>query len=256
VVKQRRQIDAPRNLQKENLMKIVTTTVSKEGFALKSRFAAFKEALEKAKNEGVQLLCLPGGYFCVKSETEFKHAESRIVQEAKSAGIAVAVGIDRFQGAKSKKKKGTPIPYTEPSFVVTWSPQQRKQRWRQRSSTRKDQRFISDKDCARSQTLSVSGRKVEILACGEIFNKRIRNNIIDRHPFALIDLGHEGKGFRVDPSLKLLARNDMHTFCCTHANVKDATKRAFAPGGDKKSISATDFCTTGEPRIEMKLWKI
>ena len=248
-------------------MKIGTTTVSCEGYgdsaAFESRFAAFQEALEKAKGEGCELLCLPGGYFCVDSDAAFKEAKSRIVREAKRTGIAVAVGIDYSQAKQSKKKKTTG-PNTEylvrkqalPSFSLTWSPQEDERSWRQRSVTSRDQWLVSDEACAQLQTVRVSGENTEILTCGELFNERIRNSVISRHPSALIDLSHCGKGFRADRSMRLLARNGMYTFCCTHADMKGAMKRAFFPGGTKKSTRMKDFATTGKPRIETKLWTI
>jgi hypothetical protein len=247
-------------------MKIAITTVSKDGFgdstAFESRFERFKEALEQVRGEGVQLLCLPGGYFCVKSEAELKEAKSRIVQEAKRAGIAVAVGIDCSQ-EKNSNKKQTTSPDTEhlvrtqtlPSFVATWSPKH-EHIWRQRSVNSKDQWCVPEKVCKRPQTLHVSGKKIEILACGELFNERIRNSIVAGHPSAVVDLSHDGKGFRADHSLRLLAHKGMYTFCCTHANMKGAIKRGFAPNEDKISTSKTDFVIAGEPRIEMKVWEI
>jgi hypothetical protein len=221
-------------------MRIATNTVSKEGFgdptAFESRFAAFKEALEKAKEQGVQLLCLPGGYFCVKSDAEHKRAESRIVQAAKPTGVAVAIGIDRSQGRKSKKKKSSKSNIQYQSFALAWSPRQQKpETWPQRSSDTTDQWDVPDKDCKRSQTFPVAGKRIEVLACGELFNQRIKKSVVKRKPSALVDLSHDGQGFRADHSLKLLARKGMHTFCCTHANKPSAIKKAFAPGGRRRS---------------------
>jgi hypothetical protein len=249
-------------------MKIGTTTVSCEGYgdsaAFESRFVAFQETLEKAKGEGCDLLCLPGGYFCVDSDLAFEEATTRIVREAKRRGIALAVGIDYSQAKQSNKKKTTGT--TEdlvrkqalPSFSLTWSPQQHERRWRQRSVTSRDQWLVSDEACAQSQTLRVSGENTEILTCGELFNERIRNSVVSRHPSALIDLSHNGKGFRADPSLKSLAQagKGMYTFCCTHADMKKAMKRAFAPGGGKQSRRNADAVITGKPRIEMKVWTV
>jgi hypothetical protein len=247
-------------------MRIATTTVSYEGYgdsaAFESLFAAFKEALENAKGERVQVLCLPGGYFWVKSKAEFKRAQSRIVEEARRARIAVAVGMDYSQRKKSKKKTRSPdteyLVHTQtlPSFALAWSPRQYRQIWRQRSVNSQDQRLVHEENCRRPQTLRVSGRKIEILTCGELFNKCIRESIIERHPRAVVDLSHIGKGFRADRSLKLLASKGMYALCCTHADMKGAMKRAFAPGGRKISTRQTDAVTTNEPRIEMKTWQI
>jgi hypothetical protein len=129
---------------------------------------------------------LPGGYFWVKSGAKFSEAESQIVREAKRTGIAVAIGIDYSQKKQSKKKTRSPnIEYLVqtqalPSFAVTWSPDQGAQIWRQRSVSTKDQRFVSEKEYARPQTLHVSGSDIEILSCGELFNERIRNSVIGR----------------------------------------------------------------------------
>ena len=238
-------------------MRIAITTVSKEGITLDSRFAAFKEALKTAKSEEVQLLCLPGGYFCAKSEAQVKKTESRVVQEAKRAGVAVAVGIDRSQRETPKKQKASRSSSQYQSFAVAWSPRQHKpERWPQRSSNTTNQWSVSDEDCKRPQTLPVAGEGIEVLACGELFNERIRNSVIARHPYAVVDLSHDGKGFRADRSLMLLAENGMYAFCSTHADMKSAMKRGFAPGGRKISTRETDSIITGEPRIEMKIWEV
>jgi hypothetical protein len=235
-------------------MKMATTTVSRKGFgdsvAFESRFAVYEEALQKGKAAGVQLPCLPGGYFCVESEAGVEKAKSRIVQAARTNGIAVAVGIDCPQTNPNTDYLVQTRALT--SFAVTWSPEQDDQVWRQRSVNSKDQFYVSDEDCGRRQTLRVAGKEIEVLSCGELFNKRIRNSIIARHPSAVIDLSHNGKGFRADPSLKLLAEEGMYTFCSTHADQKGAMKRGFAPGGDKISTHEPDFVTTGVPRIEVK----
>ncbi|MGD0545525.1 MAG: hypothetical protein ABSB65_14040 [Candidatus Acidiferrales bacterium] len=236
-------------------MKIATTTVSKEGSS-DARFAAFKEALERAKREEARLLCLPGGYFCVRSDSERKKVESRIVQAAKQAGVAVALGIDRSKGRRTNKKKTSKSNTDYQSFAIAWSRLQKPETWPQRSSNTTDQWDVPEKDCNRPQTLSVAGKRIEVLACGELFNERIRNSIIDRHPDAVVDLSHDGRGFRADHSMKLLARQGMYTFCCTHANKKGAMKRAFAPGGRKTSTPEANSVITGKPRIEMKICEI
>lgn len=236
-------------------MKIAITTVSNKG-TFESRFAAFKKALEQAKGQGVDLLCLPGGYFCVKSDAELKRAENRIVQQAKRTGIAIAVGIDRSPSRKPAKKK-TRSNTNYHSFASAWRPRQRYiKSWPQRSVNSEDQWDVSEEDCKRPQTLPVSGKEIEILACGELFNECIRNCVADRHPDAVVDLSHSGRGFRADPALKLLAKKGMYAFCCTHADMKGAMKRGFAPGGDKISTRKTNALITGEPRIEMEFWKI
>lgn len=245
-------------------MKIATSTVSRNGFGNPAYFEANLQALRKllaeAKGKGVQLVCLPGGYFSVNSEAQLNEAANRIVAEARKEKIAVAVGIDCVDGqnANKKNKGGTDIDSLVrkeklPSFAVAWTPQQGKiEKWRQRSTTSKNQSFAPAKSCARPQALRVAGKRIEILMCGDLFNKLIRKAVRDRQPTALVDLSHVGQGFRPDHALRSLAQEGLYAFCCTHANAKGAMKRAYAPGGTKISSRAVDVLIAGLPRIELK----
>lgn len=250
-------------------MKIATSTVSREGYGdfskFRLRWEAFKTALRDSKSKGVELLCLPGGYFGVISPAQFETVENDITREAEKERISVAVGIDCTEGHSSgRKTKARPdwdrLVKLEklPSFAALWAPKQQVS-WRQRSVTRRDQWLAPEKACRRSQTLLISDKRIEIITCGDIFNKRIQDAILTRSPKlnAVVDLSHDGKGFRADSALERLAREGKaYSFCCTHADMKGAMKRAFEPGGRKISTRATDVLIPGPPRIEIRIWSI
>jgi hypothetical protein len=205
-------------------MRIATSTVSFDGYrnpataSFEATLETLRETLDEAKHKGVQLLCLPGGYFTVKSEAQLKKAAKRIVAEARKAHIAVAVGVD-CADKQSTKRKSKRQPNRDnlirkgklPLFAVAWSPEQSKQEtWRQRSVTSKDQWLAPAKSCSEPRTLRVAGKKIEILMCGELFNERIRDGVIRRKPTALVDLSHNGQGFRPDHALRSLAQAGLH----------------------------------------------
>ena len=100
-------------------------------------------------------------------------------------------------------------------------------------------------------------RRVEILSCGEIFNKRIRDAIVNRRPkvHAVVDLAHVGEKWRIDPVLRYLANHGMCAFGTSHVNRKNAMKRGFKKGV-RLSTRQTDLIVTGPPRIEMKFWNV
>jgi hypothetical protein len=239
-------------------VRVATSTVSRHGYQKPTHFdeslRTLTDLLSVAKIGGVQLACLPAGYFCIKSESGLNEAKNRIVSEARTAQIAIAVGIDCVE------RQSTDIDtlvrtQSLPSFGLAWCPEEDKiNEWRQRSTTSSNQWDVPESVCERSQTFRVADKEVEILMCGELFNERIRKAVTRRRPFAIVDLSHDGRGFRPDRALELLAQRQTYSFCCTHANAKDAMKRAFAPGGRKISSRETDFFTEGKPRIEMKVW--
>ena len=76
-----------------------------------------------------KLLCLPGGYFAVKSTAHFKKVESDIKRAAKKECIATAVGIDYVLGRRTSKRKTKSRPNWDrlvktqqmPAFAVLWA---------------------------------------------------------------------------------------------------------------------------------------
>jgi hypothetical protein len=235
--------------------------------SLELRLSVLKQALQQCRDHRVSLLCLPAGYFKVRSERERCKLGERVVELAKAVDIVVAAGVD--VGAKGKKSKDTKKSkkrsfdltrkQRRPSFALVSNPRERKAFFfRQRSVSSRDQHLVKDDVCAWSSAVLIEGKRVEILSCGEIFNARVREGVVKRKPKVdvVVDLGHKSAGFRVDGPLKFFASHHLWSFCAAHAKTHGAMKRAYAPGGKKKSSTNTDILVEGPPRLELKLWNI
>ena len=243
-------------------MKLATTTVSLEGYGTAAgnepRLAALRTAIREVSNEGVDLLCLPGGYLSAKSMTHLNELSEELAQEAKRSNLALAVGIDvdkknLMQDWTTQIRKGT-LPW----FAVCWNSVGGNFLWRQRSVRSIDQWEAPEQACSQERTLYVGKARIEILMCGEIFSQRIRESIVSRKPAvnAVVDLGHTSGGFRVHAAMKVLARGGVHSFCSVHAQRTNAQKYCYAAGGVKKSIRTPGIVIGSSPRLEIKVWNL
>jgi hypothetical protein len=94
--------------------------------------------------------------------------------------------------------------------------------------------------------------------CGEIFNARIRAQIISRGTQLVIDLWHYDHGFRVHAAMKVLASQGVTSLCSVQADKVKATKYCYVPnskGYTARSTIGSDFTIGQRPRVEMKVWK-
>ena len=97
-----------------------------------------------------------------------------------------------------------------------------------------------------------------VLMCGEIFNHRIRDALVNYRPRpkVVIDVAHIGAGFRVPQGMKVLARHGLPSMCSVHAQREYATKYYYSPLEKCLSSSLRDAYIYGPPRIELKLWTL
>lgn len=192
----------------------------------------------------------------ISERDKFSHI---IRNEAKKYKIAIAISIDtdtKITKDPSQDRSYRIKQYTLPWFAICWSPNEDIIHfWRQCSITRRDQWYSSDDVCAKVRSILVLNRHVEVLVCGEIFNERIRNNIISRKDnlAAVVDLGHTASGFRVWAGMKKLSQGGLNALCSVHAKKKHAMKYCYTPRG-RKSTSSFDRHFHGPPYIELKVW--
>ncbi len=142
-------------------MKLATTSVSLEGYreptSNNERLKVLPHLLRKLSSMGVELLCLPAGYFCVQSRKSLKELSNRIARIAAREGISLAVGIDLVKQQRKQRRKQD---QAEP-FSVAWSPDEgRREPWDQRSVDSEDQWDVSDLLCKRAQTLHVGVARI------------------------------------------------------------------------------------------------
>lgn len=242
-------------------MKLVSTTVGTQCPESEAhnieRLRAAQEAVAKAAALGADLMVLPGGFFTALSQRTRETIAEDMVSEARQKHIAIVFGVD--QQVKNQKedwkilRRGLLLPY----YGYGWSPEQDfMQCWQQRSSTRGNQWYVSDKCCEEPRLLRVKGEEVGVLMCGEIFNQRIRNALLSYslRPKVIIDVAHVGWRFRVWQGMKALAKRGLPSVCSVHAQSKYAVKYCYVSGGSSCSSRECDAYTFGPLRIEMKLW--
>jgi len=249
-------------------MKFATSTVSRypsETSARikenETRIKAFCKGLNELKRKEVAFWALPGGYLFARSQSHFKKLADEIVKEAKKRGIAIAVGID-LDEKTSKEDWTEEIKLGKlPWFAVCFTPKSKDYYiWRQRSNTSKNQRATPKEYCLEERVIEIGNKNIEILLCGEIFNKRIRDAAANRNPNAIFDLGHTSAGFRVHSAMKILAKKGIISFCSVHADLFNAMKYCYFPlkneiGYKSYSTRERDIMITNESlTIEIKIW--
>lgn len=241
-------------------MKLVATTVSKEGYGEeawnKRRLSAAEQALEKAANLGADVLALPGGFFTVRTPQARGAIAASLLSKAKQVSIAVVFGVDQKGRPSwdSLLKAGRPLP----SYGYAWSPSENVRHcWVQRSFTSKNQCCVSDVCCKDVRLLKICNETLAVLMCGEIFNERIRDVLAMQRPKPKVvaDVAHDGYHFRIEQAMKVLGRKGLASMCSVHAQREYAKKRCYLPQKGLVSTNDRDDCVSGPPRIELKLWK-
>lgn len=243
-------------------MKIATCTVSLEGFGDPNwsdrRLRLLSDVLSRLQELQVDILCLPGGYLTANSISQRDELAQAIYNEIKKYKIAIAIGIDIETKDLSQDWSNKVRENTLPWFAICWSPvDDILHCWRQRSTTSRDQWKSSYRVCAEKRTLPILNSHVEVLMCGEMFNERIRNNILSRNDglTAVVDLGHTSAGFRIWAGMKKLAKEGCTVLCSVHANKRLARKYCYTPGGCR-STNIPDETFPGSPRLELKVWSL
>jgi hypothetical protein len=146
-----------------------------------ARIILAQEAIDAGRADRSSCVLFPAGYVCGVDEDEAYNAAANIVKAAKSKRIAVVVGADVTAFPRGSKRKGGKRDHadldeqvesgTMPFYVMAWSPGGRIRWWRQRSY--KHGRFTRDADERR--VLRVGAHDVDVVICGEMFNRAIRD---------------------------------------------------------------------------------
>ncbi|MQY54394.1 MAG: hypothetical protein GH149_03760 [Methanosarcinales archaeon] len=194
-----------------------------------------------------------------KTISEKEKFSQAILNEAKKHNVAIAIGIDtEIKKNPSSDWLDRIKKNTLPWFAISWSPTENiLHSWRQRSVTGRDQKYSSDDACAEERALPISDGRIEVLMCGEIFNERIRKNIVSRKDdlTAVVDLGHISAGFRVWAGMKKLAEGGLTVLCSVHTDGRLGQKYCYTPSGSM-STRAPDTTFSGPPRLELKAWSL
>lgn len=248
-------------------MKIAIATVSRQGYSHvggnRDRLDLLARAVEALDGQGVDLLCIPAGFFMAESMKNLQEIAGAI-SELVGGSLNLVLGFDLIEKDHSLGWLMEIEGYSLPWFVMgfhsdgTCTPP-----WRQRSMTSENQAKAHDVICKEKRSMALGDKQIEVLACGEIFNERIRSSVLSRGVDVVVDLAHTMGGYRVWGPLRKLAGAGLHSFCCGHADVVEVKKWYFAPsesGWVDRSTKYTDIHVKAGGldglRMEVKSWDI
>jgi hypothetical protein len=158
-------------------MRVVMTTVGSKGPAEDetqncNRINAGNEAMDIAKSSGADILILPAGFLFHNNSKSRHEIAGAIIDKARKLKLAVVFGIDGMDDSDRIQAYG-----------YAWSPTENiTYCWKQRSSNSQDQWDISQQLCDEVRLLRLKCGDVGVLLCGELFNKRIRDALINEKP--------------------------------------------------------------------------
>jgi len=224
------------------------------------RVSLLDDSLKVLKRSGVSLATFPGGYLQARDLIEIEQLIKVLKRLSKKHGICIALGIDishKWESINDTKIKKHELPL----FGVVISPNLKSPKlWRQRSTNNDNQKLVMGKLCNENRAILINNKKIETLMCGEIFNSRVRNSLLNRKVDIAIDLGHTSGGFRVFSAMKVLAKGGVKVFCSVHSQAQNSMKYSYYPskrnGYKNMSTRISDFTVGETPRLELKVWEI
>ncbi len=244
-------------------MKVAITTVGCKGPEDESknegRLKAGKLAMAKAKSLGADILVLPGGFTVGNDSESRRRIADALIDEARSLELAVVSGVDDNGWFQAYGYAWSPVD----KITRTWEQRSSTRRWNKRNElpiTLTDNQWEAKlKSYDDFRLLTTAGGVVGVLLCGELFNERIRNALIERRPKIVVDLIHRGHGFRSTDAMKTLCHYGIASACSAHVQKNYAMKRCYIPGkGNDGNVSTREFDSIidGPPRIELKLFEV
>jgi len=241
-------------------MRIVTTLFSASNF---KRFGAnidrqnqISKTLQWGATQNAHIIVLPAGVLVARHEGEADKIAMQVVSEAQRRNIAVIFGIDEGETKVNNKQKGkrdAKTPLNDPSLGFAWSPgMSNHSKFVQRCIKGSDE--VLEASCKEARQISVDGKAVEILICGEMFHKRIREEVKKRNPHFVFDIGHISMT-RASRTLQNISNWGCATLFSQHLKLHGGTFHCFN-NGQKLSGVKPDCIFNDDIWIELHLWNI
>jgi hypothetical protein len=203
-------------------MRLVQTLIATAGFrdpaANPERLALVADLVRLSGRVGAHLLVLSAGVLTARSEDELPDRIAEVAELADGAGLAVIGGVDVADGPRKSRRSAKAEPDVEElvragrlpffGFAVgrVTAPAVGGPPWRQTSVTAADSELIEDEAVpAGGRVVTVAGRRVGVLICGELFSRRARAKLGGERPDLIVDVGHSGMGQGLIPAMKNLA---------------------------------------------------
>ena len=212
-----------------------------------NRINACNQAVDIAKSKDADIVILPCGFLNRENpKSSRQEIADALIDGAKKRNIAIIFGVDdKIDGQ---------------AYGYAWTPVENMTHcWKQRSSNRRDQWDISQQLCDEVHLLRLDCGAVGMLLCGELFNERIKDALVNKQPKIIVDLVHGGSGFRSKRAMEKLCHGGIASACSAHVQSKRSMKHCYIPGeGNDGDVSTRDFDSIieGPPRIELKIFEI
>lgn len=174
---------------------IFTTVVPPDGRGMSranaERLRGARAVLERAHVDGISLVVFPAGFLSAKDE---RGAESSsLLEMAARLGVAIIFGVDTQP--PSEKNSGDLVARgCLPFFVVAQSMDEGPYFWRQRSTTTANGHDVPEPPTRRK--LRVARQDIDVLACGEVFNHRFRDELGPWTDRIVVAPSHTARGAR------------------------------------------------------------
>lgn len=160
----------------------------------------------------------------------------------KNFKVPFVLGIDKEEEEKKKGKKkarkGRGKELDLPYFLTWWKPYQRGVKLhKQRSTNNDNQNCITNKKSKEIHLLEIDGHEFVLLACGESYNKRIRDNIFLRAKKikAVINPCHTA-GYGFNEGVKALKNWSDEVNICSPCHMKRGKFYRYLKEGEIKQL--------------------
>jgi hypothetical protein len=196
------------------MLTIVSTMVGFEGWreqpGNKARLLLAEQVMIWAREKArAHLIVFPAGFLCATDVAEARALAGRAMALAKQRSLAVVVGVDlcttgEFQRGLGKVgSEDIDLLVSQgqlPFFLYAWSPYMPTlTEWRQRSTTGENGELVPPKESCERRLLKVHGHWVDVVACGEGFNRALRASIEQdpKKTAAVVIASHTYQGSRI-----------------------------------------------------------
>lgn len=230
-------------------MQVLQVLVDREGFR-RVRSNSFKlNTLELLLHEAakatprIELVVLPAGYLTAATEKEVPARIAEVANCARAHRVAVVFGVDLPRGKKNgddrararRVSKGR-LPYWGVALDAAGATLGV---WRQQSVRSGDVHIAPHLD-AKKRLVTIAGKRVAVLICGEIFNANYRDDMRAESFDVVLAIGHESMATGVVPALaNIVAKGKRWALHSHHVKVGTAQAHGIGPGGANLGVRST-----------------
>ncbi|CAN5398905.1 hypothetical protein BH09MYX1_BH09MYX1_59880 [soil metagenome] len=219
------------------------------------RTLAARAAIDWAVARSADLVVFPAGYLRARAGTpeSVREAGAEVLRLARRHRIAIVLGVDACAPEVRSPDVAIVARGKLPFFVLAWSPDEKSVAvWRQRSTTSRDARAVSDEASDDVRLLVVRGTNVGVVLSGEGFNAAIREAMVAAEPALAVMPAHVAGGLRHWQALGWLRDNGVPALRAVHAG--DAAENVLWRGEGKESALEVESFESNEQRLEASLF--